>query len=281
MSDNWIWDRSGEPDAAAERLERLLSTLAYQPSPRAHIPWKKIAAVAACVAVIACGAWWWRMHGRSEWKLLVGASPARSLYTGQVLHVSAPAVLHSDEIGEVEVRPGSELRVRQTRLGLLRGSIHATIWAPPRQFVVETPAARAVDLGCQYTLLVDANGDGLLQVETGWVAFEHGGRESFIPAGAECRTSKQNGPGLPYFQAASPDFRKAVEQYERNRSAPALVPLLEAARSSDGLTLWHLLSRTNGTRRAAVFDRFAQLVPLPAGVARDDVLRLRPQAIDA
>jgi hypothetical protein len=27
-------------------------------------------------------------------------------------------------------------------------------WATPRQFVVDTPAARAIDLGCQYTVTV-------------------------------------------------------------------------------------------------------------------------------
>ena len=281
MNDNWIWDRSGEPDAAAERLEGLLSPLAYRRPPRAAAPWKTFAAIAACLAVIVCGAWWWQMHRQTAWKLLVGANPARTIYAGQVLHVGTPAVLHSDDIGDIEVRAGSEVRVRHTRLGLLQGSIHATIWAPPRQFVVETPAARAVDLGCQYTLQVDANGDGLLQVETGWVAFEYRGRESFIPAGAECRTFKQKGPGLPYFETASQEFRKALAQYEENGSAPSLARLLQTARSSDALTLWHLLPRTNGPRRTAVYDRFAKLVPLPAGVVRDDVLRLRPQALDA
>jgi len=60
--------------------------------------------------------------------------------------------------------------------------------------VVDTPSARAVDLGCQYTLNVDDRGDGLLKVTMGWVAFDTDGRESFIPAGAACRTRKRGGP---------------------------------------------------------------------------------------
>ena len=44
--------------------------------------------------------------------------------------------------------------------------------------------SRAVDLGCIYTLDVRPDGSGSLEVSAGWVALEHQGRESFIPAGA-------------------------------------------------------------------------------------------------
>jgi hypothetical protein len=33
-------------------------------------------------------------------------------------------------------------------MALDHGLIHATIWAPPRSFVVDMPSAAAVDLGC-------------------------------------------------------------------------------------------------------------------------------------
>ena len=68
------------------------------------------------------------------------------------------------------------------RVALDHGTIHAFIWAPPGQFVVDTPSARAVDLGCSYTLQVDASGAGLVRTALGWVGFQLNGRESFIPA---------------------------------------------------------------------------------------------------
>jgi hypothetical protein len=46
------------------------------------------------------------------------------------------------------------------------------------------------------------------------------------------------------------------------------------------LTLWHLLTRVPESDRAAVFDRFAELVALPAGVSRDAVLHRDARAID-
>ena len=68
-------------------------------------------------------------------------------------------------IGQVTVEPNTRLRLLDTRAGahrleLARGTMHATIWAPPNQFFVETPSTLAVDLGCAYTLTVDDDGAG-------------------------------------------------------------------------------------------------------------------------
>jgi len=85
---------------------------------------------------------------------------------------------------------------------LERGTIHAVIWAPPGEFVVDTPSAVAVDLGCVYTLHVDDSGAGLLRTTMGWVGFKLNGQESFIPAGAICQTRPKIGPGTPYMEDA-------------------------------------------------------------------------------
>jgi len=130
--------------------------------------------------------------------------------------------------------------------------------------VVETASARAVDLGCEYTLDVDAKGNGLLRVETGWVAFQSHGHESFIPAGAQCRTSQREGPGIPFYEDAPDALTQALARYETGDSA-GLQQVLAAARPRDGITLWHLLPRVPMAARGDVFDRFAQLV----GVTRD------------
>jgi hypothetical protein len=167
------------------------------------------------------------------------------------------------------------------RLALQRGTIHAFIWSPPGQFIVDTPSAKTIDLGCRYTLHVAADGSGILQVEMGWVAFQWKNLESFIPQSAECRTRPSRGPGTPYYDDAPAALTAALSQFDATHSAAALHVVLASARSRDALTVWHLLMRTQGTERAEVFRRFGKLVRLPATVTEESVLRGDPGAIDA
>jgi hypothetical protein len=214
------------------------------------------------------------------------AGNGRQIYTGEPVRTEAggPLALESAGFGRIELQPGSEIQVLEAapgrqRMKLRQGQLHALIWAPPRQFVVDTESARAIDLGCQYDLSVDARGNGLLRVETGWVAFQMGRNESFIPAGAACRTTKAGGPGIPYLEDASQEFRSALRIFESD-GAGALSRILAEARREDGLTLWHLLGRVDAAQRGAVFDRFAQLVPLPGLVTRDKAVAGDPATLD-
>lgn len=193
-------------------------------------------------------------------------------------------------VGEVVVEPDTRLRLVETRanehrLALARGTIRARIWAPPGQFLVETPSAVAVDLGCAYTLQVDPSGAGLVRVTLGWVGFEYQGRESFIPAGAFCATRPGVGPGTPYLKDTSLRFRAALTKLDFEKSTPegsaaALDVVLSNARNRDAFTLWHLLSRVGDAERARVYDRLVALVPPPKAVTRDGVLRLDKSMLD-
>jgi hypothetical protein len=171
-------------------------------------------------------------------------------------------------------------------LALDHGTIHAMIWAPPGEFVVDTPSATAVDLGCAYTLHVDDSGSGLLQTTFGWVGFKFDGRESFVPAGAVCMIRPRTGPGTPYFGDSSQPFRAALSKLDFDditagqRTAELSVVLAEA-RKRDALTLWHLLSRVNESERSRVYDRLALLVPPPQHVTPAGVLSLDRQMLDA
>src|SRR5262249_13764993 len=132
---------------------------------------------------------------------------------------NSTATISVAEIGRLDVEPLTRLRLLQSGTGrkhvaLDRGTIRATIWAAPGQFVVDTPSAVAVDLGCIYTLHVDDDGSGTLHTTLGWVGFHHDGRESFIPAGAACSTHPKSGPGTPYYEDASPAFRSALAQFD-------------------------------------------------------------------
>jgi hypothetical protein len=198
--------------------------------------------------------------------------------------------IRAEQTGEIDVEPGTRLRVLASRPGLQRlelqkGTIHVTIWAEPGRFVVDTPSAVAVDLGCAYTLTVDSSGNGLLRTAMGWVGFRLENREAFIPAGAACFTTKKTGPGTPYFEDAAPVFRHALPLLDVSGAsdedrASALHAVLAHAREHDALTLWHLLSRVPVDDRGLVYDRLAVLAPPPSSVTREGILRLDQQMLD-
>ena len=214
------------------------------------------------------------------------------LDVGQILETNGTsrASISEKSLGQIDVEPSSRVRLEQsgdkrTRIQLDRGTIHAAIWAPPGQFVVDTPSAIAVDLGCAYTLEVSPDGSGSIRTTLGWVGFQLNGRESFIPAGAMCTTRPRIGPGTPWFEDTAEALRNALADFDfaeesKGRRDSALAIVLAQASAKDGLTLWHLLSRTEGQERAQVYDRFASLVPPPKGVTREGVLRLDQTMLD-
>ena len=226
-------------------------------------------------------------------KAIRGNAAVGKLGVGQTLETddSSRAAITFDETGRVEVERSSRLRLvtngpGHKRLSLERGTIRATIWAPPGEFVVDTPSAVAVDLGCVYTLHVDDSGAGLLRTTMGWVGFKLGGHESFIPAGAVCVTRPKIGPGTPYFEEATPAFRDALTRFDFGVNRPEersnlLGIILVDASKNDALTLWHLLSRVSDADRQRVYDRLAALAPPPEGVTRDGILRLDRQMLDS
>src|SRR5262249_10301625 len=84
---------------------------------------------------------------------------------------------------------------------------------------------------------------------------------------------------------ASPAFRDAVHEFDQampssDVAARQLEIILKEARPRDGLTLWHLLSRTNGSERAQVYACFAVLVPPPSSITREGILQLDPHMLD-
>jgi hypothetical protein len=112
------------------------------------------------------------------------------------------------------------------------------------------------------------------------VAFQYEGRDSFIPAGAQCVTRKRSGPGIPFYEDAPEPLRRGVGIFEAGDPTAGLDPILNSAGPRDGLTLWHLLTRVPAGDRARVFDRFAQLVALPPDISREAALRRDPRTID-
>lgn len=229
--------------------------------------WQWLAAPA--VVLILAGIVWWRSS--SNW-IETSATSRTTITIGS--------------IGTVEIEPNTRVRVvkdqpDEHRLTLARGEIRATISAPPKLFFVDTPSGTAVDLGCAYSLTTEEDGSDLLRVTTGWVSFQWKGLESLVPAGASCRTRPKVGPGIPYFDDASEPLKRALETFSFEKTHPeALAVILSESRKRDTLTLWHLLSRVEGSDRGRVFDRITALTPLPAGVTRERALALDRQTLD-
>jgi hypothetical protein len=325
VSDDYLWDRTGEPEAEIRRLETLLErfrhghqimklpAFTFVPRPK-RVSWTLwLPGVAAAMTILVISAVVWLAHKRpapakiseAGWTVerVVGAPQLGNrtmAQSGAVATLAAGQTLETDSrsrasisisaTGEIQVGPDTKVRLvastpERKRLALEFGTIHAMIWAPPGEFVVDTPSATAVDLGCAYALHVDASGAGLLQTTFGWVGFKFDGRESLVPAGAVCMIRPRIGPGTPYFEDASKPFRKALEKLDfdpgtaEQRSAE-LSAVLSEARKRDALTLWHLLGRVKQAERIRVYDRLAQLVPPPPHVTRPGVLRLDRQMLD-
>ena len=187
VSGDYLWDGSGEPDPEIQRLETALRPLrgtrpAPEPAPRRPRPgfsaggWGALAAAAAVLlalaAVVDADT---HARGRADRARGLGARLAR----GRVLAAGArgagdPARRRRVDRHPREPRAALDRRDRRGAAGAgPRGSggwtrasariasrsraasCTPSIWAPPGQFLVDTPSAMAVDLGCSYTLEVD------------------------------------------------------------------------------------------------------------------------------
>lgn len=314
---DYLWDRSGPPDPEVAGLESLLSTYRLGASAPAHRParatveasrppsieqplrprrWPAAAAMIALAVSAALlahrppPAWDVRaVHGgpKIDSRTLAGRGALR---VGEWMHTDASsrALIRVADLGEVEVAPGSRVRIKEAGasrklLELQHGQIHAFITAPPEVFLVDTPWARAVDLGCEYTLTVDNDGAGVLRVDLGYVMLRGQGRESTVPMnGGMCLTRPGRGPGTPFFETATPRFKSELERFDfASGGRGALDAVLAEARPPDTLSLWHLLSRTSGPDREDVLDRIAALKPIPDTIERHELLALDAGALGA
>jgi hypothetical protein len=314
-NDDYLWSGSGEADPEVEQLESALRGLRYEPREvvlpavevrrRRWIWWSIPAFAAVAIAIVVLALYVRRPAETSGWDIAwvagaprvgratVGESKNASFGVGQVLETDdrSKASVRAENVGEIQVEPDTRLRLVKVNgalqhVSLERGTIEAFIWAPAGEFVVDTPSATTVDLGCAYTLHVDDSGAGTVRTSMGWVGFRANGREAFIPAGAACSTRRKVGPGTPYFEDASAEFQQALHRFDfedseaQQRTADLQIVLREA-RPHDALTLWHLLMRVDAAQRPDVFEKLSAFAPPPEGVLKEGVLRLDPAMLDA
>ena len=70
MNDDYLWDKSGEPDPQIQQLEQILGTLRYQPKPLA-LPQRRnyfplLAIAASLLLALLAGGIWLRVRSRNE-----------------------------------------------------------------------------------------------------------------------------------------------------------------------------------------------------------------------
>jgi len=288
--DRFLWDRGEPVDDEVQRLEQTLRPLRYTPRPLSYpTPWRRYAI--AAVAALAVGLWWLVPGGEPD-GFPVGAVTGAATIDGDPIGtgarlsvgswlesaVSTTIEVRVADIGFITVHGESRLGLLESlegsvqRLQLDHGRIEALITAPPRLFLINTPSAVAVDLGCEYDLEVDEAGNGLLQVTLGWVALERESSVVTVPADASARLYG-DGPGIPWFNDAPPELIAALDRFE-------IQTVLARSRPRDSLTLWHLLERVDDASRPAVIARLADLVGMPPGVTAQGVARLDELMLD-
>lgn len=265
-----------------------------------------LAAAAMTLAVVGGGAAgvWWTFAPPSEWAVVpvtglpfVAGTPladSGTLAVGQWLETNAAAraELALGRIGTAQIGPRSRLRIERAgltehRLTLERGSFHAVVSAPPRIFIVETPAVRATDLGCAYTLEVDSTGASRLRVIAGSVELSQNGFRTVVPMGLVAEVAVGGRPGTPYPREIAPEAREALHRIDAGAARPGDLDLLLDAmygpddhatyRRRSAITLWHVVQRVAADERGRVYERLRALYPEPDGVTREGMLALDRQ----
>jgi hypothetical protein len=191
-------------------------------------------AAAAAILLLVMG----RPEHAADLPLCDAAGRCAPLAVGRWVEAAEGTRVRVADVGWLDVRAGSRLRVlgshaSQHRLELGRGELHAQVSAPPRLLIVETPAATAVDLGCEYVLTVDETGRTVLSVKLGYVALETSSSTRFVPAGARAESFPGGRLGIPAFEGSA-----IAEVLVRGELDAALA----GATSRDTLSLWHLVA---------------------------------------
>lgn len=289
MSDDYLWDRAGAPDPDVAQLEQLLGPLAHDASldevrtqrKRRRAPWivagAAIAVAAAVALYLALPRGKAACHGGEGFAFAgIGGTVAcdggrvskGTLPVGGTLETgSNEAALQIADIGGARLGKNTKLRLERTdkqrhQLALDRGSMHATVNAPPRLFAVTTPLTEVVDLGCEYDIMIAEGGAGSLTVHNGLVELVTKTRTIVtVPEGCTAEILGEQRPGLPICKSTTPAVTEAVLDYDAGDHAAADTILAKADRR-DGVVLV-ALAAVDPQRRLAVLTRLAELSPPP------------------
>jgi ferric-dicitrate binding protein FerR (iron transport regulator) len=303
-SDDYLWDKSGEPDADVARLESLLSPLKHdapldelrmrQPSKRGWILVSGLVAAAAAVVLVvvlrprpedpqatACaGGVGFAFSAQAGTVSCNGTALASGvLPVGGTLDTGTQkAELAIANIGRAQLGAETVIRLDRTELGtrhqlhLERGHMHAKVDAKPKIFAVTTPSADVTDLGCEYEIDLDRSGAGSIHVISGKVELETGKHQPVVLlAGMHARLLPGRRAGLALSDKAGAAMEQAAADYDAGKP-DALARVLVVATRDDVITLQRLALVLPRAQVRQVLEKLQTLFPIPQNTTLDDVL---------
>ena len=242
--------------------------------------WKWPLAAAALVGGVAV-----LHHHRMAWDegrpwsvAAIADAPSTTLQPGQriVTDANHGTSITVARIGTIELSPASSLRLLATRGGhhrvdLEQGHLRARIWAPPGYFGVSDGRSEIVDLGCDFDVWRQADGNGRVSVRSGWIAWRNGAAERLVPAGYEVRFVGDR-ISLPLRVEADVALRQAMAAFETQQAAVANDPvafarvadhIADVASDADAMSLLSLLTEHPELASSRVYPRLARALGLP------------------
>src|SRR5713226_8640663 len=131
MRNDYLWDRSGEPDPEVQQLELLLGTLRHnRPAPEfpAKVGWFSrlsfaaffpLRAAVAAVILLAAGVWVVTRGPYTGWEVTsVEGRRLGRLEVGELYQTDASsrARLNLSDVGELEIEPNTRVRLMKARV---------------------------------------------------------------------------------------------------------------------------------------------------------------------
>jgi hypothetical protein len=310
-SDDYLWDRSGDRDPEIAGLEDLLAPLRHDPARvpldelrlRRKRRWLPIVlgAGVAVAAVLALVLLWPRggeptvaaCAGNTGFKLTArggavacggAAVETGELPIGTLLDTGTnQAELAYDDPVDTKIHArltfGANTRVRldhtsgdRHELFLQQGHMHAFVSAPPRIFATVTPSTKVTDLGCEYTLDIDAAGAGTIHVLTGKVELQGpSGEPVVLYQGMWAHMLPGRVAGVRLGEQASPELAREVHAFESGDAA-AVPRVVALVKRGDAITLADLAVRAPAEHKRAVLETLMRLVPAPQETTVDEAL---------
>ncbi|MFT3713103.1 MAG: FecR domain-containing protein [Archangium sp.] len=277
---SYLWDKKSDGDPGTRELESLLGSEKFSgmkfPAPAKRSSSGRRVALGVVALAIAAAATFVVLRPRDVVHLRVGGEQ-RTVATGEWIETKEPVTLSlARDIGMVEVQGDSRVRVQRVdaeeqRLELASGKLHAVVNAPPRLFVVDTPSATAVDLGCEYTLAVQRDGSSRLDVLSGKVVLEGGGRTTTVLAGMWAVSRTGAAPQVAIDRQATPAFVTAVQRWSVQPDDELLALVLAQADKRDTMTLWQLRARASDEAHDQIDARIRELLSVPTTAPEQSV----------
>lgn len=202
-----------------------------------------------------------------------------SIKEGQFISTndSSRAELIVANLGKVMIEPNSKVLFIKgedgnNRIMVEYGTIDASMSAQPKAFFVEMPSSVVSDQNGDYRLTIDSSGDGLVFVKSGKVEVKSDNKEVIIPAGNIVMTKKDAGVGTPFNENSSPQFKRALYNFDfGNCNETCVNTLLNTAKMSDAVSLVNLIPRVEGEYKDDVYTKLVNFVPPPRPMHRDSI----------